>query len=86
MFVAAPLTPTSLHLLNSQALAHRKPGQLIVTVGRGAVVGEEAIADALDAGRLAGCAADMFAFDDWALPEQPHAGPERPRTAPPARC
>ena len=53
----------------SRARAHRKPGQLIVNVGRGAVVDEEAIAEALDAGRLAGCAADVFAFDDWALPE-----------------
>lgn len=57
VFVAAPLTPTSLHLLNSQTLAHSEPGQFIVNVGRGAVVDDEAIADSLDAGRLAGYAA-----------------------------
>lgn len=82
VFVAAPLTPQSLHLLNARSLAHSKPGQFIVNVGRGAVVDEEAIADALDEGRIAGYAADVFAFEDWALPERPHAVPERLRTSP----
>ena len=82
VFVAAPLTPTSLHLLNAQTLAHCKPGQFIVNVGRGAVVDEEAIADALDSGRLAGYAADVFACEDWALPGRPHSVPERLRTSP----
>jgi phosphonate dehydrogenase len=81
VFVAAPLTPTSLHLLNPQTLAHSKPGQFIVNVGRGAVVDEEAIADALDSGRLAGYAADVFGCEDWALPDRPASVPERLRNS-----
>lgn len=81
VFVAAPLTPESLQLLNAQTLSHCKPGQFIVNVGRGGVVDEEAIADALDAGRIAGYAADVFAFEDWALPERPTCVPERLRTS-----
>jgi phosphonate dehydrogenase len=50
---------------------------------RGAVVDEEAIADALDSGRVAGHAADVFAFEDRALPECPNSVVELLRTAPP---
>lgn len=81
VFVAAPLTPTSLHLLNARTLAHSKAGQFIVNVGRGAVVDEAAIADALDSGRLAGYAADVFAFEDWALPSRPTGVSDRLRSS-----
>lgn len=81
VFVAAPLTPQSLHLLDAQTLAHCKPGQFIINVGRGAVVDEQAIADALDSGQLAGYAADVFACEDWALPGRPHSVPERLRNS-----
>lgn len=77
VFVAAPLTPASRHLLNAAALAHCKPGQFIINVGRGSVVDEDAIADALGAGRLGGYASDVFAFEDWALPDRPTAVAER---------
>jgi phosphonate dehydrogenase len=53
-------------------------------VGRGSVVDEEAVADALDTGRLGGYAADVFAMEDWLLPDRPAAIPGRllchPRT------
>lgn len=81
VFVAAPLTSHSLHLLNARTLAHSKMGQFVINVGRGAVVDEEAIADALEAGPLAGYAADVFAFEDWAIPNRPLAVPERLRNS-----
>jgi phosphonate dehydrogenase len=71
VFVAAPLTARSRNLLNLARLAICKPGQFIINVGRGSVVDEEAIADALDAGLLSGYAADVFAFEDWALADRP---------------
>jgi phosphonate dehydrogenase len=56
----------------------------VVNVGRGSVVDELAIADALDENRLGGYAADVFAMEDWALPGRPPAIPDRllnhPRT------
>jgi phosphonate dehydrogenase len=53
-------------------------------VGRGSVVDEEAVACALEAGRLGGYAADVFAMEYWALPGHPASVPHRllrhPRT------
>ena len=77
VFLAAPLTAQSHHLLDAAALSHCKPGQFMVNVGRGSVVDETAIADALDAGLLAGYAADVFACEDWALADRPAAIPAR---------
>lgn len=61
-----------------------RPGAFLVNVGRGSVVGEEAVADALEAGHLGGYAADVFAMEDWALPSRPARIPDRllrhPRT------
>jgi phosphonate dehydrogenase len=41
------------------------------------VIDEEAIADALEAGRLGGYAADVFACEDWGLPDRPRTIPAR---------
>lgn len=71
LFVAAPLVPGSVHLVDHAALQQARPGQLIINIGRGSVVDEAAIADALAAGRIAGYAADVFEFEDWALPDRP---------------
>jgi phosphonate dehydrogenase len=77
VFVAAPLTAESHHLIDAAALAHARPGQFMVNVGRGSVVDEGAVADALDAGSLAGYAADVFACEDWALADRPAGIPAR---------
>jgi phosphonate dehydrogenase len=61
-----------------------RPGAFLVNIGRGSVVDEEAVADFLGSGRLAGYAADVFAMEDWALPGHPDRIPgrllEHPRT------
>lgn len=71
LLVSAPLTSTTRHLLDRQALALMKPGAYLINVGRGSVVEEAAVAEALQQGRLAGFAADVFEFEDWALPKRP---------------
>lgn len=71
VFVAVPLTAQSKGLIDAAALKHSRSGQFIVNVGRGSVVDEQAVADALDAGTLAGYAADVFALEDWGLPDRP---------------
>jgi phosphonate dehydrogenase len=71
--VAAPLAAGTLHLIDAAALARMKPGAFLVNVGRGSVVDEAAVADALESDRLAGYAADVFEFEDWARPDRPRA-------------
>ena len=76
LFLAAPLTPSSIHMLNARTLPRSKPGQLIINVGRGSVVDEQAIAAALQAGHLGGYAADVFNCEDWALDNRPRDIPD----------
>ncbi|MDW8443288.1 MAG: NAD(P)-dependent oxidoreductase [Acetobacteraceae bacterium] len=77
LILALPLTGSTRGLIGRDALTHTKPGALLVNVARGSLVDEEAVAEALEAGRLGGYAADVFAFEDWALPDRPRAIPER---------
>ena len=56
----APLTPETRELVNAVRLALVKPTTLIVNTARGGLVDEQAVADALSAGRLAGFAADVL--------------------------
>lgn len=71
LFVAAPLSPTTHHLLGDHLLEQAKAGQLIINIGRGSVVDESAVARALKAGRLGGYAADVFGCEDWQLDDRP---------------
>jgi phosphonate dehydrogenase len=79
-----PLCASTYHLLGAGALGQLRPGAFVVNAGRGSVVDEEAVAGALEAGRLGGYAADVFAFEDQRSPRRPAGIPERllahPRT------
>jgi phosphonate dehydrogenase len=66
-----PLTPSTLHFLNAERLRHVKYGCVVVNVGRGSLVDEQAIADALESGHLGGYAADTFEMEDWARTDRP---------------
>ena len=72
-----PFTSSSFHLINAASLARMKRDSYLVNVGRGSVVDEEAVADALAAGQLAGYAADVFEMEDWARPDHPRKIPAR---------
>lgn len=54
-----PLTEQTRSLIDSRRLALMKPGVLLVNVGRGGLIDEEALADALIAGRIGGAALDV---------------------------
>jgi phosphonate dehydrogenase len=71
VFVAVPLTTESVNLIDRVELAECKQSLLLINVGRGSVVNEQAVADALESGCLAGYAADVFACEDWALSDRP---------------
>ena len=58
--VHCPLTPETTGLINAERLALMKPNAILVNTSRGPVVDEEALADALDAGRLGGAAIDVM--------------------------
>jgi phosphonate dehydrogenase len=58
-------------MIGASALARMKPGALLINVGRGSVVDEAAVAEALAAGRLGGYAADVFELEDFALADRP---------------
>lgn len=69
--LAAPLTPGTLHILDAEALRHIRPDALLINPSRGSLVDEAAVLAALQADALAGYAADVFEFEDWARADRP---------------
>ncbi len=58
-----PLTPQTHHLINAEALTHIKPGTILINTGRGPLVDEQAVADALKDGRLQAYCADVLSVE-----------------------
>lgn len=56
-----PLTPQTQQLVSAARLARMKPGAFLINTGRGPLVDEAALADALNAGRIAGAGLDVLA-------------------------
>ena len=55
-----PLTPDTHHLINSQTLQQMKPSAILINTGRGPLIDDQAVADALAEGRLAAFCADVL--------------------------
>lgn len=58
-----PLTEETHHLINSESLALMQPGSFLVNTGRGDLVDELALIDALRSGHLAGAALDVLSAE-----------------------
>jgi phosphoglycerate dehydrogenase-like enzyme len=66
--VTLPGTPETERLLDGEAMGMIKEGAYFANVGRGKVVDEEALVEALRSGRLSGAALDVFEVEP--LPEE----------------
>lgn len=75
LFLCPPLTPQTRRMIDAAALARMKPGAILVNVGRGGLVDEDALVDALESGRLDAAALDV-------TPEEPPGPDSRLWTAP----
>jgi phosphoglycerate dehydrogenase-like enzyme len=69
--LAAPLTRDTRGLIGGREVAQMKPGALLVNVGRGKLVEDEAIVDGLRSGQIGGAALDVFTHEPLA-PESPY--------------
>jgi phosphoglycerate dehydrogenase-like enzyme len=68
--VCLPKTPTTLGLVDRAALLALRPRALVVNLGRGGIVDEAALLEALQSGHLGGAALDVFEREPLA-PESP---------------
>ncbi len=73
--VSLPLTAETESLIDAQAIGRIKQGAVLVNVGRGEVIAEPELAEALRKGKLGGAALDVFATEPlpadsplWELP------------------
>jgi D-2-hydroxyacid dehydrogenase (NADP+) len=75
LVIAVPLSDETHHLIDAPALARMKPSASIVNIGRGGIIDEGALIQALREGRIAGAALDVFETEPlpvesplWTLP------------------
>ena len=72
-----PLTENTRHLMNDTTLRQMKPTAILINTGRGPLVDDQAVADALAEGRLAAFCADVLTEEppkaDNPLLKQPNA-------------
>ena len=89
LVLAAPLTPQTRGAVSREVIARMKPTAWIVNIARGAMLDEDAVVDALRAGRLGGAALDALGIEPlpkehplWSLPNviiTPHSSNSSPR-------
>lgn len=75
LVLALPLAPGTHHLLDARRIALLPHGALVVNVGRGALIEEPALVEALASGALGGAGLDVFEVEPlpvesplWSLP------------------
>ncbi|MDE6380262.1 MAG: D-2-hydroxyacid dehydrogenase [Muribaculaceae bacterium] len=58
-----PLTDSTRHLINASTLAKMKPTAILINTGRGPLIDEKALADALNSGSLRGAGVDVLSCE-----------------------
>jgi D-3-phosphoglycerate dehydrogenase len=62
-----PLTPETRHMIGARELALLKPDSLVINIGRGGLVDEDALVAALHSGHIAGAALDVTEIEPLPL-------------------
>ena len=60
VLASAPLTPQTKHMLSKEEFAVMKPTAIVMNVGRGPVIDQAALIEALQTKKIAGAALDVF--------------------------
>lgn len=92
LVLALPLTGETRGILSADAIARMKPGARLINVGRGDLVDEAALVEALASGALGGAGLDVFAVEPlpptsplWTMPNvlvTPHSSGTTPANHP----
>ena len=94
MTIHLPKTPETQGLIGKEALAKTKPGVIIINAARGGLVDEDALAEAVRSGHVAGAGVDVYVTEPTTSSAAVRAAPghgdpaprrldrARPRTAP----
>jgi len=61
--VHSPHTPATYHLLSARRLKLLQPHAILINTARGEIIDEQALADLLEAGKIAGAGLDVFEFE-----------------------
>jgi phosphoglycerate dehydrogenase-like enzyme len=90
LLLACPLTPLTTNLLSRERIALLPAGAGIINVGRGKLLDQEALCDALEAGHIGGAVLDVFTVEPipphdriWSTPNMvitPHMSADDPQT------
>ena len=67
--IHVPLDASTRGLIGTDAIARMQPGSFLINTARGGIVDEQALKDALAAGRIGGAALDVFAVEPPVDPE-----------------
>jgi len=62
-----PLTPETRHMIGARELAMLAPGSLVINIGRGGLLDEDALVAALHSGHIAGAALDVTEIEPLPL-------------------
>jgi len=63
VLISCPATKETHHLINAELLARMKPTAFLVNIARGDIVDEDALAESLRTGRIAGAGVDVCAAE-----------------------
>jgi D-2-hydroxyacid dehydrogenase (NADP+) len=58
--IVAPNTPETYRIINKQVISAMRPTAFLINIGRGELIDEEALIEALDSKKIAGAALDAF--------------------------